>query len=372
MRLLDRYLLRELLIPLGFCLGGFLIFWISFDLFTELHNYQDAKLHAWDVVQYYLVTLPSFFSLILPMALLLALLYALTNHARHHEITAIRAAGVSLWRISIPYVAIGLLFSLAVFAINEYWIPDSEQKAEEILKKYDVKKVDLKNKDIFVNLGLKNDRDKRKWDIGVYNLKTETMTDPKVGWVDTNGLSHRLIAERAERTNEVWTFYNVTEYETMVDGFMGPVLKTNIVAHPEFTETPEQIRREIKFNKRLETKNAKSAEVPIVDILDYLNLHPIQTPKNKWWLYTQLHGRLAAPWTCLVVVFIAIPFGAASGRRNIFVGVASSIVIVFAYYVLLKLGLALGTGGYVPAWIAGWLPQLAFTALGIWMLLRVR
>ena len=49
MRLLDRYLFRELFAPLAYCLGGFLIFWISFDLFNGLEDFQDDKLHLFDV-----------------------------------------------------------------------------------------------------------------------------------------------------------------------------------------------------------------------------------------------------------------------------------------------------------------------------------
>jgi lipopolysaccharide export system permease protein len=71
-------------------------------------------------------------------------------------------------------------------------------------------------------------------------------------------------------------------------------------------------------------------------------------------------------------VLIAIPFGAASGRRNIFVGVAGSIVICFIYFILLRLGLALGTGGFVPPWLAAWLPNAAFGIAGFLMILRVR
>ena len=107
MRLLDRYLLRELLIPLGYCLCGFLLFWISSDLFVKLGEFQKKGLVARDIAEYYLVVLPEFLVLVLPIALLLALLYALTNHARHQEITAIRAAGVSLWRLSLPYLGVG-------------------------------------------------------------------------------------------------------------------------------------------------------------------------------------------------------------------------------------------------------------------------
>ena len=86
MRLLDRYLLRELLIPLGYCLCGFLIFWVFSDLFTSLADFQKKKLLAWDIAEYYLVSMPEFLVVVVPIALLLALLYALTNHARHHEI----------------------------------------------------------------------------------------------------------------------------------------------------------------------------------------------------------------------------------------------------------------------------------------------
>src|ERR1035438_9093249 len=127
MRLLDRYLLRELLIPLGYCLCGFLLFWISSDMFVTLGDFQKKELLARDIVEYYVVMLPEFLVLVLPIALLLALLYALTNHARHQEITAIRAAGVSLWRISLPYLGVGFLASLVLFVVNEVWGPSSDE-----------------------------------------------------------------------------------------------------------------------------------------------------------------------------------------------------------------------------------------------------
>ena len=75
---------------------------------------------------------------------------------------------------------------------------------------------------------------------------------------------------------------------------------------------------------------------------------------------------------CLVVVLIALPFGAASGRRNVFVGVASSIFIAFAFLGLTKVSLALGASGYMPAWLAGWLPNLVFGFTGLWLTARAR
>ena len=73
-----------------------------------------------------------------------------------------------------------------------------------------------------------------------------------------------------------------------------------------------------------------------------------------------------------MVVLIALPFGAAAGRRNVFVGVASSIFIAFGFLVLTRVGLALGTGGHMPAWLAGWLPNIVFGAIGLWLTARAR
>jgi len=130
MRLLDRYLLRELLVPLGYCLGGFLIFYVAFDLIFQINRFQEAHLLLVDVVKYYVVTLPELLvAQVIPVSLLLAVLYALTNHSRYNELTAMRAAGVGFGRLSLPYLATGLVLGVAVFAINELWVPQSADAA---------------------------------------------------------------------------------------------------------------------------------------------------------------------------------------------------------------------------------------------------
>jgi lipopolysaccharide export LptBFGC system permease protein LptF len=183
-----------------------------------------------------------------------------------------------------------------------------------------------------------------------------------------------LRADRAQRINGVWTLYNVREFRETADTNAPPVpvLRTNVLAMPEFSETPEEINSELKIRENMTMRAAKKADVPIKDLLNYLRLHPHPSRGDQFWLYTKLDGRLAAPWTCLVVVLIAIPFGAAGGRRNVYVGVASSIVICFVYFVLLQLGLALGTSGRLPAWLAAWFPNLSFGLAGLWMTARVR
>src|SRR5438093_1510073 len=196
MRLLDRYLLRELFTPLGYCLSGFLIFWISFDLFSELDAFQQENLSALEVAQYYVVRMPELLGIVLPVALLLALLYALTNHARHHELTAARAAGVSLWRLCIPYWAVGLFFSLLVYLLNEQWAPNSTELAEQVRQKHSSPPASPAQRQWQNDLTFRNDHDDRFWRIRAYNLDTGEMLDPYVEWTLPDGSRRHLLAER--------------------------------------------------------------------------------------------------------------------------------------------------------------------------------
>ena len=372
MRLLDRYLFRELLTPLVFCLGGFLIFWISADAFKNMSDFQDARLRLLDLVEFYLMMTPEFLVTILPMVLLLALLYTLTNHARHNEITAMRAAGVSLWRLCVPYLMVGLVASVALFGLREWGVPRSSERAEKILNRY-VQKPDMAKRNEYRNFGFTNVRDHRAWFIVEYHAKTAEMLKPQVNWTLPDGSSRRLYADRAMRTNGVWTFFNVAEFSQADSAApLVPSLQTNTLAMPEFDETPEEIQSEIKISAYEGLPGAHRADIPLMDIWRYLRLHPNLPRSGSSWLFTKLHERLATPWTCLVVVLIAIPFGAASGRRNLFVGVAGSIFICFAYFVVQQVSLALGSGGHLPAWLAAWLPNLFFGFLGLGLTARVR
>jgi lipopolysaccharide export system permease protein len=373
MRLLDRYLFRELLTPLAYCLGGLLVLGTCCDLFGELEDLQEHKLHFLDVLAYALAMMPEFLVMILPIVLLLALLYTLTNHARHNEITAMRAAGIGLWRICVPYFVVGFAASLALFALNEFLVPRSTNWANHILTRYIQKPGDPDSKTDFSNVGFINARSHRTWLIGEYHVKTAEMLRPQVNWNLPDGSSYQLNAARAIRTNGAWTFFNATEYsQADTNASFVPTLQTNVLAMPQFDESPRQIQSEININSYRSFRNTRKADIPLMDILGYLRLHPNLPRADSGWLRAKFYGRLATPWTCLAVVFIAIPFGAASGRRNLFVGVAGSIFICFGYFVVQHVSLAFGQSGAWPAWLAAWLPNLIFAATGLFLMARVR
>jgi len=374
MRLLDRYLLRELLIPFGYLMAGFTIFIVSFDLLGELSDFQKLRLHTGDVAEYYLVKMPELLVMVLPIAFLLAMLYALTNHARHHELTAIRAAGVSLARLSLPYVVVGVVLSLGAFALNELWVPQSVEAGERILARRQSNALTAEQKQWENKLGFTTTSASgtRRWLIESYNTRTFEMLRPHVEWTLPDRTQRLILAERGAWLEGGWVFTNVHLFVRNHERDVSPI-REEIALMPalEFAETPEQIASEIKMGKLSNFRSIRRAQLSVQEILEYKRLHPNGTTKDRM-LDTKLHGRLAAPWTCLVVVAIALPFGAASGRRNVVAGVSSSIGICFVYYVLTQLALAWGVGGSVPAWVAAWAPNAFFGLGGLVMILRMR
>jgi lipopolysaccharide export system permease protein len=376
MRLLDRYVLRELLLPLAYCLGFFLIVFVAFDLFKDIGDFQKARLTPLDVAEYYFNKIPEFLvaSYILPIALLLALLYALTTLSRHNELTAMRAAAIPLWRISAPLFAVGFILSLVVFYLNEKLVPDGIDAAESVMRRHKSDQQKAADKVWRRNIFFLNPVANRTWRIGAYHMSGNAMIQPQIDARQPDGSVLQLNAERARWLNRRWVFTNVTLLEFAADTSVTPTIsKTNQFVFPDLTETPRVIRSEIKLGGVGENlKSLRRTQLSSPEILDYLKLHPKMQAKQSASLRTLLHSRLASPWICLVVVFIAVPFGAVPGRRNVFVGVASSVFICFVYLITKDLSLAFGSGGFVPPWIAAWAPNLLFAATGLGLMWRVR
>jgi lipopolysaccharide export system permease protein len=369
-RLLDRYLLRELLVPLGYCLGGFLVFYVAFDLIFQINRFLDAHLMFWDIVEYYVVTLPELLvEQVLPVSLLLALLYTTTNHSRHNELTAMRAAGISLWRLAVPYFAVGAVFGAAVFLIGEFWLPSADERAKDILER---RQMEPGQRDWATRLDFYNEATHSDWNMGHFNRLTSEILQLKLATTLPDGSIRTFDARRAHYRDGHWLLYDVLTWMRLTNMPAPTLAGSNAVVSLTLTETPAWIRSELKFNTLRAADAAKGPVFSIREIMDYLRLNPQIDTHKKAILLTQLQGRLAAPFTCLAVVLIALPFGARAGRHNVFVGVASSIFICFGYFILQRISFGLGVGGYLPPILAAWLPNIVCGGIGLLLLARVR
>jgi len=219
-----------------------------------------------------------------------------------------------------------------------------------------------------------NERDRRKWTIGTFDQQRGALTNVLVEWAQPGGKIAYLKADGATWSGTEWVFFRaltrVFDPANKEQFDFAPAAPELAVA--EFKETPEEMWSEYSINQISARTAAKRAVVALSTLRSYFDLHPELGPEKRALLMTQFHARIAIPWTCLVVMLIAIPFAAPSGRRNLFVGVTAGLAITFAFFILQRFCLALGTGGHIPPWTAAWLPNLSFAALGALLTSRVR
>ena len=386
MRMLDRYLLRELLVPLFYCLVGFQVFWLAFDLYSHLDEYldPDRNLSATQITQLCVMKLPELLTTVLPVALLLSLLYTLTNHARHNELVAMRAAGVSLWRVCLPYLTVGIVLGGVMFCVTEFLGPSASARADELEGNEGSGKTvsDWRGPINFVQ-GKGSAR--QSIENARFNLKTGEITGFVIELATEDGGRKKLLSQdpstHAEWKRGGWMFYRVLSQVypkgsdfPQEEKFLDAVHLESLRITPEHLRAQERIQAlHQKFEKH-KLKIGKHLLFTVAELRGFQQAQPDLKPGDPLYaqVNSQLHGRLAQPWMCVVVVLIALPFGAFFGRRSAFVGVAASVVLCLAYFILFRIGLALGTGGKLAPMAAAWLPNVIFATIGIGLSWRLR
>lgn len=374
MRILDRYILSQLGLPLALCLGGFMVFWVSGDLLATLEDFKTRNTHPVDIARYYWLKLPGYLDLLGPVAFLLSLLYGLIQMTRHHETTAMRASGVSLWRLSAPILIVGLVLGALSFSYREFLLVENESEAEEILNG---KPDDATSSPATSNrnssqslLFYWNEQEGRRWAISTFSRADESIefSDVDVEWPLSNGSRNVIFASSAKYSEKEWTFFGVTAYEILPgeNAQLIPMLHQSLsVPVSTLPETPDFLLSQFKISRIEDVRDARKANFSAREIMNLIRLFPDMGFEDRRLLETKLHIQIATCLTYVVVALIAVPLGCKPGRRDVFIGVAISMGICFSYFVVQRISAPLGFSGKIPPVLAAWLPNILFGITGL-------
>ena len=355
MRLLDRYVLRHFLLAYFYCIAGFISIWFIFDVSDNISTFLDERVSRSLIAKYYLTQVPQILVILLPVALLLALLFCLGRMSRSNEIVSMLTAGVSLPRLAAPLLLVGLLTTGLSTALNYSLAPHADYAHKKLLEDPRRQQGNLLGQ-IF-----RNRTDNRTWFVQQFKpgenwfqtlhiVQQDANDNIVTNYIATSALYHpetgawELQQVRVVNYDEAG---NITKSEVL------PTLTIN-----DWSETPF----------RLSSANVRAEYLSVPELRDYLHFnddfpHTLLAP-----FATHLQYRLALPWTCLVIALIAISLGVGYSRRGILASVAAAIIIVFSMNFVAHLFLALGEGARIPDWAAAWTPNVLFGALGLVLL----
>jgi len=359
--ILDDYVLRDFLLYLFMIGGAFVTLLLVFTLFELLGDILRNNVSVLTVGAYLLNVTPYFlYYPIAPMSMLLAVLITFGLLQRSNEITAIKATGISLYRVIIPVLFASVVCAVALFASDQLYLPYTNKRQDELRNK-------IKGKPPQTYL-----RPDRKWIFGQHNdIYYYQLFDPDR---DTFGgitvfqfdpktfqITHRVTAERAHWSTPMgrWVYEQGWE-RTLQGSAIADYRKFDADTFPQLAEAPGYFKKEVK----------QSSEMSYEELRKYIG-DLEQSGFDVVRLRVQLHKKIAYPIITLVMAVLAIPFAISAGKRGALAGVATAIGIGVFYWTISGLFEAMGNLSQLPPSVAAWSPNLVFGFIGGYLILRM-
>ncbi|MGB6631403.1 MAG: LptF/LptG family permease [Terriglobales bacterium] len=357
--ILDDYVLRGFVLYLAMIVAAFIILLLVFTLFELLGDILRNQISPLTVGEYLLNVTPYFLYNTTPLSMLLAVLVTFGLLQRSNEITAIKATGISLYRIIVPVLIASTLVAGVLFLSDQFYLPYTN-------KRQDALRNQIKGKPAQTYL-----RPDRKWIFGQHSdIYYYQFFDPDrdvFGGVSvfqfdphTFQITHRIAADSAHWSNTMDRWVYEKGWERSLSG---PAIenyrKFDVATYPELAEPPGYFKKEVK----------QSSEMSYDELRSYIyDLE--QSGFDVVRLRVQLQKKIAYPLITLVMAVLAIPFALSTGKRSAVAGIATAIAIGVIYWTISGLFEAMGNLSQLPPVIAAWSPDLVFGFIGGYLILR--
>jgi len=351
-RTLFFYFARAYFIPLVLCLVGFSTIFLLADLLHYLQDFLRSGAPAGGVIAFFLLRLPNNLVNVLPMAVLLSASFTTGNLAHSHEITALRAIGVSLVQAFLPLWIAALLLTSVNLWLFEDLVPRCNRLSDRLLDQLTGGEAASKRSE-HQRLVFRNADGDRDWFFGVFSrnapqkdvlVKQFRARDRRIQW--------EIRAACAEWRRGTWVFYDgeFTRYDQKALPISVQSFKRREM--PELSETPGEILNSLRPAEQL-------SAMQMLRILRYHSHLPRET-RNVF--AVTLWYRLAFPFSCVIAAFLGVGLAATPERGGAFIGFASALGVMILYFVVAQLAVLFGKAGFLYPVLAGLLPTLLFGA----------
>ena len=357
--LIDLYLLRRFFYYFALLMAVFIFLFETFTFFELLDDIARHRVPFLTVVDYFRYLTPYLLYNLAPLGALVAVLVTLGVMSKNNEVVALKASGISLYRLAVPLLFAGLSLSATMLVLDDTYLPYANQRQDSLRNQikgrppqtytHPQRWIFGENSKIY-NYDLFDPAQKLFGGLSVVELEPETFQ-----------VRRRIFAARARwsESQKLWVLESgwVRDFS---DGTIARYERFSATALPELKEPPSYFNREIRQAFQLSWRELRR----------YINdLHRAGFDVSN--LTVQWHVKIAFPLIAPISMLLAIPFAFLVGTRGAVGGVAIGLTIGIAYWTLARLLDAMGGVGQLPPFLAGWSPDLIFFFLGLYFYLKM-
>lgn len=358
-RILDRYVIRKYALLFSLVFAGLAALTVVITFFERINTVYDHKKSVSLLLQFLWHSFPEFANYILPVAALAAMLLSLGILTKFNEVTAMKAAGISLYRLVLPVVLLSVAVSLTSFYIQERVLPASNKKANRVwdtINDLPPRSYNPLERTWMVNRSKDRFFHYSYFDPGRSAFRQLTVLDfDSREWRLKRRLfaEHAILSERSLALTDGWQ-------RRFEDGEPVPFERFERLDIP-LEETRDFFLKEWKEPSQMTMGELRGYIREVKDL-------GFDTGR----LEVDWHSKLALPLVAVIMTLIGIPFAFAMGRRGTLVGIAVGVAIAMLYWGGIGFFRGLGYAGTLSPFLAAWAPNLLFGAGGVYGLLTLR
>lgn len=365
LRLLDRYLIREIVGPLAIGFGLYTFILLIRFLFDSAEMIIRRGLPVSVVGELLVYTLPNIVVLTIPMSLLFGILIAIGRLASDSELVAIRSSGISLVALYRPILLISMFFTVLNVALMVWVLPWGNHSlqylrltivTETVAQQVEPRVFYPEFEDTLLYV-FEIPEDGDRWH-GVFlaqalpgSKNQVTVADEGHLKLDASGERVVLALENAY-THEV-DFNNPGTYQISFS-----------------RETEQVLEDEFTSSQRNRISASKTVREQTIGELLSLQQDPTASQELRNLAHVEIHKKFSIPFACLVFGLCALPLGFNNRRGSKASGFAISILVILVYYVMISNGEEAARYGKLPPWLAMWLPNVVLAVGGLLLLAR--
>jgi LPS export ABC transporter permease LptG/LPS export ABC transporter permease LptF len=359
--LIDIYLLQQFLYYFLVLLAGFVLIVDAFTLFDLLADIARNHIGVLTILNYLRYLAPSMVYQLAPLATLVATLVTLAILAKNNEVIALKASGISLYRLVLPLILAGCLVSGGMFVLDETYLPYANQRQDALRNR-------IKGRPAQTYF-----EPAQQWIFGehskIYNYEffdpdPQLFAGLNVFELDpaTFQVRRRVFATRGswEPTEKIWVLTAGWVRDFGSDGRVAKYQPFTATSLPELTEPPGYFRREVRQYSQMNWRQLST-------YIAGLRQAGFDTAR----LSVQWEKKFAFPLIAAIIISLAAPFAFLVGTRGAVGGLAVAVGIGVVYWATAALLEAMGSVGQLPPVLAGWGPDAIFGFIAVYFFLRM-
>ena len=353
MSIIRRYVLTRFVTSFGFSMAGFVVVFTVVDLSSRISAYLDRGTSAIEILAYYVWSVPYFMFLVLPMAMLMGSLFCIGGLARRNELSAMKASGISLYRILLPIQVFAFVVSLAAWAASSSFVPRANrERAGRTAPASDTSPARLHR----VQLVLRDMGD-QVVTLGEYHVADRRGRRVTIDQYEEGSLRSKIRADELLWSETGWVLIDGERRVFRHDGERVDAFDTTRVSG--LTLVPEDFSRESRPIDQRGTDDLRA-------LIERKRMNGQEASRDR----VELSLRTAFSFSGLVMVLFGLPLSSHTRQASHPLQVGICLFVSFVFYGSLQATRAMGWNGILDPALAAWGPNVVFLLVGGVMLSR--